>query len=199
MKSERRPEPFYSAGLRTAALLLVLMSMATYPERARASETDRKAAHFASNAGSLLYAAAGVGLPLLEDGRSGRERSLRVLDAFLTSELLTLGMKEVVNAKRPDTDERDSFPSGHAAGAFAIATMQSAFHPEQAPYWYLGSTLIAASRVRLRRHFVHDVVGGAALGYFIARWELRSRRGLLLAPFISPESEGVGLQLHARF
>ena len=81
-------------------------------------------------------------------------------------------------------DKRNSFPSGHATAAFAVATVQSRYHPEQAPWWYLGATAISISRVSLHRHYVHDVVAGAALGYFTARATLAHPHVMALAPGI---------------
>lgn len=141
-------------------------------------------ARFASGTGNLLYLGAGTLLPLIEDGKNKKEHTLRAADSLLTSTLITEGLKRIVREKRPDSDERTSFPSGHATAAFAIATMQASFHPRQAILWYAGATAIAASRVKLRRHYTHDVIAGAAVGILTARLELKQPRGLLLAPFI---------------
>lgn len=172
---------------------LVFCSLAALPglAPAHADSPERSAAKFASGNGNILYLAAGVGLPLLTDGADGRNHSLRALDAVGTTVLLTEGLKYLVREKRPDSNERDSFPSGHASAAFAVATAESAFHPKQAPYWFLGATLIAVSRVRLNRHYTQDVVAGAALGYGVTRLELSQPRGLILSPLIQPGSIGV--------
>ncbi len=100
-----------------------------------------------------------------------------------------------MHEKRPDSNEHDSFPSGHATAAFAVATVESSLHPHQAAYWYLGATLISASRVRLRRHNVGDVIVGAAIGAGTARIELSQSHGLLLSPFLTPDGQGMGFQM----
>jgi len=145
---------------------------------------DREA-RFASGAGNVLFLAAGVLAPLAEDGAQGRQHTYRAADSVLTSTLITEALKRIVREKRPDGSARTSFPSGHATAAFAVATMQANYHPKQALLWYGGATIIAASRVQLNRHYVHDVIAGAAVGYFTSHLELRSRHGLLLRPFIS--------------
>jgi membrane-associated phospholipid phosphatase len=154
-------------------------------------------AQFGSGSGNILFLAAAVGLPLIEDGPQGRDHALRTADALGTSVLLTTGLKALTRVKRPDSNARDSFPSGHATAAFAVATTESAFHPRQAPLWFLGAALISQSRVRLRRHTEADVIAGAAVGYLTARLELSQRRGLILSPLIQPRSQGVGLQITA--
>ena len=161
-----------------------------------ADSPARRASQFASGGGNILYLALGVGLPLATDGRNGKDRSLRVLDSLGTSVLISEGLKALVREKRPDSDAHDSFPSGHATAAFAVAAAESAFHPRQAPLWYLGAILIAASRVRLHRHTVGDVAAGAALGFGVTHLELSTPRGVILSPFINPHRGGmVGLQM----
>lgn len=160
-----------------------------------AETPEHRASTVISGAGTITFLAAGVGLPLLTDGHNGGRNSLRALDTLLVSTALTEGLKAVVREKRPDSNAHDSFPSGHASSAFAVATVESSLHPRQAPLWYLGATLIAASRVSLHRHTVADVVAGAALGAGTARLELDQPRGLLLSPFITSDGEGVGIQM----
>ncbi len=160
---------------------------------------DRQAWGFVSGTGNIVYLVAGVGVPLIEDGKSGRNHALRAVDALGTSVLLSEGFKRLFQEKRPDSNEHDSFPSGHATAAFSVATVESGLHPKQALYWYAGATLISASRVALHRHTVGDALAGALLGYGVARLELSARRGLLLAPFIVPEKHAYGVTLTKSF
>lgn len=158
-----------------------------------ADSPARQAANFASGSGNIIFLAAGIGLPLLSDGHNGQNHALRALDAVGTSVLLSEGLKMLVREKRPDSNEHDSFPSGHATAAFAVATVEGSLHPKQAAYWYLGATLISASRIRLHRHTPGDVLAGAALGFGVSRLELSQPRGLILSPFIT--RDGVGVQM----
>lgn len=160
---------------------------------------DHQAWNFFSGTGNILYLVAGVGLPLIEDGKRGVNHALRSADALGTSVLLSEGLKSLFQEKRPDSNAHDSFPSGHATAAFSVATVESGLHPKQALYWYGGATLISASRVGLHRHTVGDVLAGAALGYGVARLELSSRRGLLLAPLIVPEKRAYGVSVSKSF
>ena len=178
-------------GLSLAGLTLAALSLTSLP--AQADSPARQASTFASGSGNILYLAAGVGLPLLSDGRDGRNHALRAADALGTSVLLAEGIKALVREKRPDSNAHDSFPSGHATAAFAVATVEGSLHPRQAPLWYLGAALVSASRIRLHRHTPGDVVAGAALGFGVSRLELAEPRGLLLSPFITPG--GVGVQM----
>ncbi len=60
--------------------------------------------------------------------------------------------------------DRFSFPSGHSLNAFAACSVAALAHPILAPPVLLLAASIGASRVVLGRHFVSDVVAGAALG-----------------------------------
>lgn len=160
----------------------------------RATTTTRgpALARFASGTGNILFLGAGTLLPLIEDGKNGQNHALRTADSLLTSTLITEALKAIVREKRPDGGARNSFPSGHATAAFAVATMQAHYHPDQAIFWYAGATGIAYSRIKLRRHFTQDVLAGAAVGYLTAQFELGQARGFIFAPFIKPRTEGGG-------
>ena len=163
---------------------------------------DPSWAKFASGTGNILFLGAGTLLPLIEDGKDGGQHSIRTADALLTSTLISEGLKRIVHKKRPDGGNYESFPSGHATAAFAVATMQAHYHPKQAILWYAGATTIAASRVKLRRHYTVDVIAGAVLGFATARLELGQNRGLLLRPFIhqaGPRNSVSGLSVSKSF
>jgi membrane-associated phospholipid phosphatase len=58
----------------------------------------------------------------------------------------------------------DSFPSGHAAAAFAVATVLATKFPRARWPILATAVAIAASRVIRGSHYLTDVAGGAALG-----------------------------------
>jgi undecaprenyl-diphosphatase len=63
--------------------------------------------------------------------------------------------------------DRFSFPSGHSANAFALATVLSLTFPWTAPVALSVAASVAASRVILGLHFVSDVVAGSLLGFSV--------------------------------
>ncbi len=77
-------------------------------------------------------------------------------------------LKAVVKEERPDHSDNKSFPSGHAAMAFAAArSLDKEFR--QQSVWipiagYAAATAIGMERVANDRHHWYDVVAGAALG-----------------------------------
>jgi len=61
----------------------------------------------------------------------------------------------------------DSFPSGHAAASFAVATVLAVKWPKLRYAILIVPLAIAASRVVRGSHYLTDVAGGALLGYLI--------------------------------
>ena len=174
---------------------LVLLSLLLTAQISHADSPARKASEFASGAGNLIYLAAGGGLPLLSDGTNGRRHAFRVADSVLVASAVTYGLKALTREKRPDSDAHDSFPSGHATAAFAVAATEGRLHPKQAGLWYLGATLISYSRVRLHRHYGRDVLVGALIGFGAAEIETAQPHGLLLSPLITPDAHGAGVSV----
>jgi len=78
-------------------------------------------------------------------------------------------LKAMINEERPDHSDNKSFPSGHAAIAFAAArSIDKEFRKES--IWipiagYAAATALGVERVVSDRHHWYDVAAGAALGY----------------------------------
>jgi membrane-associated phospholipid phosphatase len=72
-----------------------------------------------------------------------------------------------------------SFPSGHAAGAFSVATVvASRYHNHRWVPWlvYGFATAVSFSRVTTSSHFPSDVFLGAAIGYTVTRYAVLTPR-----------------------
>lgn len=72
-----------------------------------------------------------------------------------------------------------AFPSGHAAGAFSVATVVATRYKKHrwVPWaMYTFATAISFSRVTSSAHFPSDVFLGAALGYTITRFQVLKPR-----------------------
>ena len=78
-------------------------------------------------------------------------------------------LKKTIKEERPDHSDNKSFPSGHAAMAFAAArSIDKEFRKDC--IWipiagYAAATAIGIERVASDRHHWYDVVAGAAVGY----------------------------------
>lgn len=60
--------------------------------------------------------------------------------------------------------DKFSFPSGHTAAAFVMATTLSFFYPTFALAYYALALLIGTSRVLLGVHYPTDIIAGMVLG-----------------------------------
>ncbi len=116
-----------------------------------------------------------AGLLLTAAGGAERRVGLAALLANALSHLAVQVLKRTVARERPcdahgaplalvDLPDPFSFPSGHAAAAFAVAAVAAFAHPAIAAPVLALATLVAASRVRLRVHRLEDVVAGSLLG-----------------------------------
>ena len=114
-------------------------------------------------------------------------------EAYADSAVVDLAVKAVTRRKRPSdvaaTGEfsdtffaggkspfkGSSFPSGHAAGAFAVATVVATRYRTHrwVPWAVYGfATAVSFSRVTTSAHFPSDIFLGAALGYTITRYQV---------------------------
>jgi membrane-associated phospholipid phosphatase len=188
---------------RSIAAIIALSGLAFAPKVQAQTAKDKGFSDFVSGGGTALYIGGGALLPLLTDGANGGQHSLRVVDAVASSAALCYGMKATIRSQRPDNErEFDSFPSCHATTAFAVARVQSHYHPDYAILWYGGAALIGYSRLDLNRHRLSDVLIGAGLGYLVGEIELNQPTGLVLFPLIRPDNQGntvVGLQVKSNF
>jgi membrane-associated phospholipid phosphatase len=118
-------------------------------------------------------------------------------EAYADSAIVDLAMKAVTRRKRPidvpagqpfdDTFfsggkspfSGSSFPSGHAAGVFSVATVvASRYRNHKWVPWlaYSFATVISFSRVTTSAHFPSDVFLGAALGYTVTKYAVLQPR-----------------------
>ena len=61
-------------------------------------------------------------------------------------------------------DYASSFPSGHAAFFFALATIIFLFHKKWGIVYFLGAIIISISRIVAGVHWPIDILGGLAVG-----------------------------------
>src|SRR3954471_5262891 len=93
-----------------------------------------------------------------------------LLQAQLMTEMLVQPIKFAVQRERPDASNHQSFPSGHAAVTFAGATvLERHLGWRRSALAYTIASYVAASRMHDNRHYLSDVVFGAAVGTIAGR------------------------------
>jgi len=112
-----------------------------------------------------------------------RSYAFTLSQGLIVAGSMTAALKFALRRSRPDGSSRFSFPSGHAAGSFALATVSSHYYGAKAgvPLYAL-ATLVGLSRVTSGKHFPSDVVAGAAIGYISARAAILGTEHVAPAP-----------------
>ena len=147
-------------------------------------------------AGEYVLVAAALGVPALKGDWNG---DLQAAGSIGAAMLVTAGMKETFPRTRPDGSDDKSFPSGHTSTSFAAAaTLTNRYG------WKVGlpahalAAFVGASRVEARRHFVTDVLVGAAIGelsgFLITK---RFDDNVVIVPWA--DSHGAGVFVAGRF
>ena len=137
---------------------------------------------------SALWLGIAAGMTLLGGSRGRRAALDGVLAIGVTSASVNLGIKPIARRRRPARVEparfqgryvpmpsSTSFPSGHAASAFAFAAAVSAELPQAAVPIGLLAGAVAYSRVHTGVHYPGDVLIGSIIGAGMAATVTASR------------------------
>ncbi len=140
--------------------------------------------------GDIKIGSALVLLVIVPAGWRWRRAALTIICGLVAQALSTDLLKWLIGRPRPcDYDnpalsppppgfygpghDFNSCPSGHAAFSFMLATVAAAYFPRWRWPAYLLATFIACGRLMLDKHYLSDVIIGAALGCLIAYLFLR--------------------------
>lgn len=98
------------------------------------------------------------------------ERLIAGVNAYATMAILVNAMKYTIMHPRPGSGTRNSFPSGHSATAFTGAElMRIEYGNPIGLAGYAVAVTVGALRIYNDRHWITDVIGGAAIGILSAR------------------------------
>lgn len=119
-------------------------------------------------------------------GRTGGNDHLKEtgwlgLQTIAHTQIFVFAIKQATNRERPLTHEGhgsfwkggDSFPSGHAATSFAVATVfayEYRHHIAVPITAYTLASAVAVSRLSAQRHWVSDIFVGSSMGFLIGRY-----------------------------
>jgi len=167
--------------------------------------------------GGFATAGAFFGAGLLFKDDRARDTGYLAASAILQAMLVDNVVKVLAGRRRPyvadgedhwggpaaffETGGEDnrSFPSGHTATAFALATvisLQYRHHGWVPAVAYTLATGVGLSRIALDRHWASDVFIGATIGHLIGRLVVRdhARRGRLV-PLVAASPRGFSVSL----
>ncbi len=164
--------------------LLLLVVLLDAPVAESASNTEK-----AGDALFVLLPAVGFTTALIKHDREGQIQFTR---AFAANALITLGLKGAVDKRRPNGECCDSFPSGHTSFAFMGATfLQRRYGRNYAIPAYAAASFVGFSRVDSDKHFVEDVVAGAAIGYLSSYFLTSRYPGASVVPVAGQDFTGI--------
>ena len=139
-----------------------------------------------------LYTLAGISGGTYLIGRiAGKERLRDTgwlgLEALAHTQIVVQGIKLATQRERPPeiTERRGfwkgggSFPSGHAASAWAFATVVAQEYGDRKTVpvaVYSLAAVVSAARLSARRHYASDILVGGVVGHLIGRYIHNSRR-----------------------
>ena len=129
--------------------------------------------------------------------RRGQHLGMDLIESTLLAEGMTELIKVAVRRERPIRDDGTraagyAFPSGHAAGTFAAATvLQQHLGWKWAVPTYLTASYVAMSRIAEDRHWASDVVAGATEGIIVGRSVTWHGRNFYASPMLLPRGAGI--------
>ncbi|HET6596263.1 MAG TPA: phosphatase PAP2 family protein [Anaerolineales bacterium] len=137
----------------------------------------RALAAFFAHSGDSWFWAIGLLALWLSGDSFWKEWAVVQLGSISLLAVMVLLIKFQIKRKRPEGEwgkvyrfsDPHSFPSGHAARAFLIATIATGLGPPGlAAVLWIWAPLVALARVAMGVHYVSDVVAGALFGVIVA-------------------------------
>jgi len=132
-----------------------------------------------------------------------KDTAIAALHAEILTGVVTHAMKHSIRRKRPDSNARTSFPSGHTSSIFSLAATYSCmsdWNPIVTTTSFGIAIYTGLSRIEGNDHHTSDVIAGAVIGttigYFTAKYykEKKDRKITL-----EPSNDGMGVALVYRF
>lgn len=119
-----------------------------------------------------------------------------VTGAYATNTFLVYSLKLIAGRTRPDESNTRSFPSGHAANSFLMASLMHQMYGLQIGLPLYGlAAIIAASRLQHEKHYLSDIIMGAGIGFVIGRSFVsvydRKTQKLVVMPVIQTRNSNI--------
>ena len=137
----------------------------------------RAIAAFLAHSGDSWFWAIGLFAMWISGDSFWKEWAVVQLGSISLLAAIVLLIKFRIKRKRPEGEwggiyrrsDPHSFPSGHAARAFLIATIAAGLGPPGlALVLWIWAPLVGLARVAMGVHYVSDIVAGALLGIVVA-------------------------------
>ena len=138
--------------------------------------------------------------------------SRALLRGIVVNTITTAGLKEAFGRIRPIYGEgahefrpfsgNRALPSGHTSHSFTVATVLSEIYGEEHRWVpivaYGAAGFVGYSRLDGNKHWLSDVILGAAIGHVIGKWAV-SKEKRIITPVTFDNGRGIGLKAEFRF
>jgi len=162
-------------------------------------KTSRILSYPGSIYGSAAVAASFYLLGRTRNDSRARETGILSAQGAIDSLIVVSALKGITQRGRPRTgrdrseffDGGNSFPSGHSAQAWAVATIiANEYHDHRAVQAaaYSIASMVSIARFTSGKHYLSDIVVGSALGYGIGKYVYRTHHRELQS---DGENEGI--------
>ncbi|MEN8146884.1 MAG: phosphatase PAP2 family protein [Campylobacterota bacterium] len=140
---------------------------------------------------AVIIPAAAYGSTFYMDDFDGQ---VQFYKSIATSTATTFALKYTVKRERPDGSNDRSFPSAHTMYAFQGATfIHQRYGFSYAAAAYLGAVFVGYSRIEADKHYLGDVIAGAAIGS-LSSWFFTDRyRAVTVQPMVKNGSYGMAV------
>lgn len=138
----------------------------------------------------ILIPAVAYGTTFYLDDKEGR---MQFYKSFFTTIAVTQGLKFTIDKDRPNGSEQ-SFPSGHTSAAFQGATfIHQRYGLNYGIPAYIAASFVGYSRVEADKHYIEDVLAGAAIGAASSLYFTEPYKGVKITPVAGSGYYGVTL------
>ena len=150
-----------------------------------------------------------MGYGLLANNRKSQSTALLAGESFVLASLVLQIPKRLIGRARPNAADDpfqlngpfqgSALPSGHTTAVFAVASVianQYSHTPTVPIIAYSIATAAGLSRIYDNRHWLSDIVGGAALGIAVGNLvssKHNNARRIVIVPFSSGKMQGLRL------
>lgn len=119
-------------------------------------------------AGNRRLARAGVRMLLMHEVATfAKDQAKKRIDRTRPRNARSISQRKPRLGRNPSKAET-SFPSGHTAGAFAVAQGFAGEFPEYRAAALAGAAILSFAQIPRRNHYASDLVAGASIGLLVA-------------------------------
>jgi len=158
---------------------------------AQASFANDKTIEYVGDGLAVIIPATAYGSTFYMDDFDGQ---IQFYKSIGTSTATTFALKYTVKRERPDGSNDRSFPSAHTMFAFQGATfVHQRYGFTYSIAAYLGAAFVGYSRIEADKHYLGDVLAGAAIGS-LSSWFFTDRyKGVDIQPMAKEGTYGFSI------